>query len=172
MEHLFDVDKPYFAAWIGLHDIDIAPLYGSDLSYFRLDSASGAKIPLYYAALCGFTNLVKQLMAKHPQHVNAIGGPYRTAAVAALARRHFELARVLHRNGSSVEPRGTNENTPLHAAALFGDLEIAQVLLDCGVDVNTRNSNGLTPLDNAVYGGRNNEPRVTQLLIRHGAQEG
>jgi hypothetical protein len=168
MEDLFDVDKPYFAAWRGLHDIDIEPPYGSELSHFRLDSASGAKIPLYYAALCGFTNLVKQLMAKHPQHVNAIDGPYRTAAVAALAGRHFELAEVLHRNGSSLEPRGYFENTPLHSAAVLGDLEMVQVLLDCGVDVSTKNSFRLTPLDFTTYGAR----RVNQLLIEHGAQRG
>jgi hypothetical protein len=33
MEHLFDLDKPYFVAWHaarhGLHDIDIRPPYGS-----------------------------------------------------------------------------------------------------------------------------------------------
>jgi hypothetical protein len=171
MEYLFDPDKPYFAARRGLHDIDITPPSGSVLYLFRLDSVSDANTPLYYAALYGFANLVKQLIAKHPQHVNAIDGRYRTAAVAALAGRHFELAEVLHRNGSSVEPRGYCENTPLHSAAYFGDLEMVQVLLDYGVEVNTKDSGDNTPLDYAAFGSQI-EARATRLLIEHGARKG
>jgi ankyrin repeat protein len=169
MEHIFDVDKPYFAAWRGLHDIDIMPPVVPAIHQFGHNVDPGAEIPLYYAALCGFATLVEQLIAKHPQHVNAIDGCYRTPAVAALAGRHFELAQVLHRNKSSVEPRGCCENTPLHFAAACGDLEMVQVLLEYGVDVNPKNVNGYTPLDAASYGGHHNEPRVARLLIEHGA---
>jgi hypothetical protein len=169
MEDLFDLDKPYFAAWRGLYDIDIKPPYDSVFYQFGYGSNPGAKIPLYYAALCGFANLVEHLIAKHPQHVHAIGGFYRTPAVAALAERHFQLAQVLHRNKSSVEPRGILGTTPLHSAAYYGDLEMVQVLLEYGVDINTKNSFDLTPLDFASYGGRHNEYRVARLLIEHGA---
>ena len=169
MEYLFDLDKPYFVAWRKLFDIDIRPPPGSVFFHFRHNLESDANIPLYYAALCGFTNLVEQLIAKHPQHVNAIGGYYMTPAVAALAGRHFQLARVLHRNKSSVEPRGHFGNVPLHSAAYYGDLEMVQVLLEYGADVNTKNSVGCTPLDFASLGGRHNEPRVARLLIEHGA---
>jgi hypothetical protein len=130
---------------------------------------SGANIPLYYAALCGFANLVEQLIAKHPQHVSAIDGYYRTPAVAALAGRHFQLARILHRNKSSLEPQDHNENTPLHSVAYYGDVEMVRVLLECGVDVNTRNNYGFTPLDFASVGGHHNEPIVAQLLVEYGA---
>ena len=169
MEYIFDLDKPYFAAWRRLHDIDIRPSPGSVFFLFRHSLVTDASIPLYYAALCGFANLVEQLIAKHPQHVNAIGGYYMTPAVAALAGRHFQLAGVLHRNKSSVEPRGHFENVPLHSAAYYGDLEMVQVLLEYGANVNTKNSVGCTPLDFASLGGRHNEPRVARLLIEHGA---
>jgi len=168
MEHLFDPDKPYFAAWRRLHDIDIIPPGGSVFYQFGY-SRSGANIPLYYAALCGFANLVEQLMAEHPQHVNAIGGYYRTPAVAALAGRHFQLAQALHRNKSSVEPGNFNRTTPLHSAAYYGDLEMVRVLLEYGVDVNTRNRGGFTPLNYASRGGHRNDARVARLLIAHGA---
>ena len=167
MGYLFDLDRPYFAAWRELYDIDIRPPPGSVFFLFRYISESGA--PLYYAALCGFANLVEQLMAKYPQHVDAIGGHYMTPAVAALAGRHFELGQMLHRNKSSVEPRGHIENTPLHSAAYYGDFEMIQVLLECGVDVNSKNNVGSTPLDFASLGGRHNEPRVARLLIEYGA---
>jgi hypothetical protein len=169
LEELFDMDKPYFAAWRRLHDIDITPPIGSAFRHFGM-SRSGSSMPLYYAALCGFANLVEQLMAKHPQHVNAIGGHYKTPAVAALAGRHFELAQVLHRNKPSLEPRGCCECTPLHSVVYDGDLEMVEVLLECGVDVNaTGSAGGYTPLGYVVNAGRRNEARIARLLIAHGA---
>jgi ankyrin repeat protein len=108
-------------------------------------------------------------MVKYPQHVNAIGGYYLTPALAALAGRHFELARLLHRNKSSLEPRNHFENTPLHFAAGFGDLEMVQVLLDVGLDVNAKNNRDSTPLDFVIYRDGPNDPRVARLLIAHGA---
>jgi hypothetical protein len=168
VEYLFDLDKPYFAAWRRLYDIDIDPPLDSVFFQFRQGSEFGANIPLYYAALCGFANLAKQLIVKYPQHVNAIDGHYMTPAVAALAGRYFELAQVLHRNGSSVEPQGDRGNTPLHSAAWYGDLEMVQVLLECGVDVDAQNSYYSTPLSLASR-GRHDDPRVARLLIERGA---
>jgi hypothetical protein len=168
MEYLFDLEKPYFAAWRRLYDIDIEHPYESVFHQFRQNSKSGANMPLYYAALCGFANLAEQLMVKYPQHVNAIDGYYMTPAVAALAGRHFQLAQVLHRNGSSVEPRGIYENTPLHGATCYGDLEMVQVLLEYGADVNAQNSYCITPLEYASMGYRD-DPRVARFLIERGA---
>jgi ankyrin repeat protein len=168
VEHLFDLDKPYFAAWRRLHDIDIHPPFGSAFYHFGL-LETRANTPLYYAALCGFTNLVEKLIVKHPQHVNVVGGYYMTPAVAALAGGHFQLAEMLHRNKSSVEPRGLSGNTPLHYTAYYGEFEMVQALLEYGVDVNTTNFVGCTPLDFASIGDHYNEPRVARLLIEHGA---
>ena len=170
MEHLFDLDKPYFVAWRRLYDIDIRPSQESVFYEFG-DWRTRANMPLYYAALCGFANLVEQLIAKHPQHVDAIGGYYKTPAVAALAGRHFQVAHVLHCNKSSMEPRDQNHSTPLHSAAFFGDLEMVRVLLEFGVDVNPENTYGWTPLLCALYGDHCNDTRVARLLIEHGAEE-
>ena len=168
IEDLFDLDKPYFAAWCRLHDIDTRP-FGTIFCKFTPRWKFGESTPLYYAALCGFPNLVEQLIVKHPQHVNAIGGYYMTPAVAALAGRHFELAQVLHRNGSSVEPRGHEDHSPLHSAAFNGDLGMVQVLLDYGADVNARCECGYTPLNYYAVSGRFDDPRVARLLLDHGA---
>ena len=169
MEHIFDLDKPYFAAWRELHEIDI-DRSKSVFFAFTYPSKRGANTPLYYAALCGFSNLVEQLIVKHPEHVNAIGGFYMTPAVAALAGGHFELAQVLHRNGSSVDPQGRGELTPLHSAAYYRDLEMVQVLLDYRVDVNARSVNGYTPLNYALMGRYKDQgPGVVRLLLDRGA---
>jgi hypothetical protein len=168
MEYLFDPDKPYFAAWCQLHDIDTHPSEPSVFFEFTPILKSSANTPLYYAALCGFSNLVEQLVVKYPQHVGAIGGYYRTAAVAALAGRHFQLAQALHHNGSSVDPRGHSGKSPLHSAAYCEDLEMVRVLLNCGANVNAKDDFGFTPLDFASL-GRFSDPSVVRLLLDHGA---
>ena len=167
VEYLFDLDKPYFAAWRRLYDIDIQPSHGSVFRLLNWESKPLENHSLYYAALCGFGNLVDQLIIKYPQHVNAIGGYYTTPVVAALAGRYFELAQVLHRNGSSVEARGNFGNTPLQSAAFSGDLEIVGVLLEYAV-VDAQNSYCRTPLNFAATGFRD-DPRVARLLIERGA---
>ena len=150
MECFFDKDKPHFAAWCRLHDMDIFP--GSPAFYkFKLTSKSGANTPLYYAALCGFPDLVEHLITKYPQHVGAIGGYYMTPAVAALSRKHFQIAQLLYHNGSSMDPRGRNGNSPLHSAVYYGDLEMAQVLLRNRLDINAQNDLGFTPLHFISY---------------------
>ena len=168
MEYLFDLDKPYFGVWRQLYDIDIRPPHPSVFYTFTPRTKSEAST-LYYAALCGFPDLVEQLMVKHLHHVNAIGGYYMTPAVAALAGRHFKLAEVLHRNGSSVEPRGVNKSTPLHSAAYYGDLEMVQVLLEYGVDVDCPDKYGNTPLIYVSLNGHRNDAGVARLLIERGA---
>ena len=168
MEDLFDTGKPYFAAWCRLHDIDVPPSPPSVFFGFTPISKSGANTPLYYAALCGFQNLAEQLIIKDPHQLHAIGGYYLTPAVAALAGRHFQLAQVLHRNGSSLEPRGDSGNTPLHCAASYDDFEMVQVILNCKVDVNAQNDFGSTPLDSAMR-GHLNDSSIVRLLLDHGA---
>ena len=111
---------------------------------------------------------MEQLISKHPQHVDAIGGYYMTPAVAALAGRHFQLAQILHRAGSSVDPRGFEENSPLHPAAYYADIEMVRVLLDYGVDVNSRNEDGWTPLYYAPN-SYSNDPGAARLLLDRGA---
>ena len=150
MERLFDPDKPYFVAWLGLYDMDTLN-HIPPFEYFVTSKESDGT-PLYYAALCGFQGLVEHLIAKCPDHAKAIGGYYQTAAVAALTGRHFELARLLHRNGSSADPPGVGEQSPLYSAARGGDLEMVRALvLEFKADVNFRTWGGGTPLLTTSY---------------------
>jgi hypothetical protein len=167
MEYLFDSEKPYFEAWLLLHDIDY-DAYDSVFPGIVFSWGYIKRAPLYYAALCGFRNLVEQLIIKYPQHVNAICGRFGTPALAALGGRHFELAQVLHRSGSSVDPRDNDGDSPLSNAVFDEHLEMVQVLLDYGVEVNFRSNRGDTPLAFAAR-GRFNDPRIVQLLLDRGA---
>jgi len=150
MEYFFDVDKPHWAAWHRVDDVD-------DISW-PYSTTPGPVLsggfPLYYAALCGFYDLAKQLIAKNPEHVNAEGGRMVTPLVAALYRDHFRVADLLHRHGADTNARGTLQRTPLHEASVSGLVDVVEWLLDHGADVNARNVFGSPPLHEACEWGR------------------
>ena len=177
MESLFDLDKPYFEAWLELCDIDTPSPSGSTFYMFTSHGKRKAS-PLYYAALCGFEDLVEYLIVKYPQHVNAGGGFYVTPLVAALAGKHFQTAESLRHHGADPNVQCFSRNTPLHSAACYGDVEMVQVLLNLDADVNNRNKNSRTPLNYlpycpSGYGELPNYPQslsdVARLLLDYGA---
>ena len=173
MEYLFDLDKPYFAAWCGIFDIDTSPRSDSTLFMFAPRRSDIRPTPLYYAALCGFQDLVQCLISKYPQHVNASGGYYVRSLVAALAGEHFQTAKLLHHSGADINVQGFGGDTPLHSAASCGDVEMAQVLLNYGADVNTRNDTDETPLDHAsVCDSEKARDEIMKFLSEHGAVHG
>ena len=173
MEYLFDPDKPYFWAWRELHDMDTYSANRSTFHEFTLDSKAGA-VPLYYAALCGFQDLVEHLISKYPQHVNASGGHYVSPLVAALTAEHFQTAKILLDNGADPNVKGYNGTTPLHSAAYYSDLRMVQVLLDFKADVNARCDFGATPLHfspNKRWSGppHHHMQNISRILLEHGA---
>jgi hypothetical protein len=175
MEYLFDVDKPYFTTWLELYDMDKYSLPGSTFHGFTPLSKSGAT-PLYYAALCGFQDLVEHLIVSDPERVNARGGWYLTPLVAALVRGHFQTANFLHDNGAHVDVRGYLETIPLHSVACCGQFEMAQVLLKYKADVDARRNDGMTPLHYVSLTTVRSDPNlrlsksnVARLLLEHGA---
>ena len=98
IERLFDPDAPYFATWVWIYDID-RPWKG----FMPTDRPTQPEAePLYYAALCGFRNLMEHLTVTHQVDVNAWGGDHGTALNAALARGEIEIARALLQNGADV----------------------------------------------------------------------
>ena len=173
MQDLFDASKPYFAAWLQLHNIDNRK-YPTSLHIFQEEPESGGS-PLYYAALCGFQDLVEDLVIKYPQGVNARSGRYVTPLVAALARGHFQTADFLHHNGAHANVRGFVQRIPLHSAAWCRDFEMVQVLLDYRADANARSSDNWTPLHDASEGSGGSShnihqfPNIVRLLLEHGA---
>jgi ankyrin repeat protein len=173
MGYLFDSDMPYFATWLQLHDVDSKPRLDKSLFLFTKDSKSDAS-PLYYAALCGFQDLVEHLVIKYPQHVNAKSGWYVTPLVAALVGGHSQTAKYLYDNGAHLNIPGNLQRTPLHSAARYGDFEMVRVLLDYKADINARSYDNWTPLHEASEGPiilPKNIPRLTdvvRLLLERG----
>jgi ankyrin repeat protein len=176
MEYLFDLDKPYFAAWVQLHNPDTHLVSPPSLMWFSVSTGSDAT-PLYIAALCGFQDLVEHLVVKYPEHMNTSGGRHVTPLIAALAGRQFQTANLLLHNGAHANVSNNEGITPLHSVTWYADLEMVQVLLDYKADANARGPNSWTPIHFLSEGHPYQdtlEPQllsvIARLLLEHGAE--
>jgi hypothetical protein len=169
MEYLFDPGRPHFMVWLTLCDIDTAPQSGETFFLFTTSSKSAAA-SLYYAALCGFHDLVKHLITKHPQDVNADGGYYVRPLLAALTGEHFQTADLLRHNGADPHVRGQYGMYPLHAAAYSENFEVARILIEYDpANINAGDGYGETPLFWASRTRHFKDGSVFRLLLERGA---
>jgi ankyrin repeat protein len=169
MEYLFEANKPHFKVWLTLYDIDTRPGVDAIFSWFALNKKSPAT-PLYYAALCGFHDLVEHLITKYPQDVNADGGYYVRPLVAALAGEHFQTADLLRHHGTDSHVRGEGGRSPLHVAADSRNLELVRILIEYDpADINARSRYRSTPLHWATGNQHFEDGSAVRLLLEHGA---
>jgi ankyrin repeat protein len=145
MDDLFDGSKPYFAAWLRVHDIDER--------WNNFSSISGHSVgsPLYYAAFCGLHDLADRLIMKHPEQVNALGGFVLAPLPAALSKKHFRVANLLWKHGAVVDIRGKDEWTPLHVTGHEGSVDTMRWLLHHGANASAQSHTRRTPLHHAAY---------------------
>jgi ankyrin repeat protein len=160
MNDLFDSSKPYFAAWLDVHDMD--QRWGIFSPYSREVVGS----PLYYAAFCGLNDVAEHLIMKHPEQVNALGGHMLAPLPAALCKRHLRVANLLYSHGAIVDIQGHSGCTPLYAASCSGQVDTIQWLLNHGADTNARSSFCFTPLSEAAHAMHT---EVVQALLEHNA---
>jgi ankyrin repeat protein len=161
MQCLFDPDKSYFSAWVKL----------SDIYHHRWAPPIETKIqqeaaPLYYAAYCGFHELIEHLASKYPQYTNAISGNAGTALHSASYTGHVRVVRSLLKCGAEVDSRGVWNQSPLIIASSEGHLNIVQCLTDHGADVNLQDDHSNTPLRYAAVLGN---LEMVRTLLAHGA---
>ena len=160
MELLFDLDRPHFAAWTDLFDIDAE-------SDGKVPSERPS--PLYYSALCGFHGLARRIAVKYPQDVNAIGGSFGFPVVAALCHNHFTVAELLLELGGTADVRDVRKETVLHKTIDRHDkgaADAVQFLLEHGADVNAKRDDLWTPLHLAFHVGK---LEVARILLEHHA---
>src|SRR5712672_550882 len=159
---LFDAAKPHFSTWVWIYDIDypLRPIMST------MHPTSPETIPLYYATLCGFHNLLKHLIATCPEHINAMGGYYVTPLHAAIAKGNVDITMLLLDHGADVTALDQKQRTPLHRAVQWAKIGIIELLLDHHADVDTDNGSGWTSLLQASFEG---ELDVARILLEHGA---
>ena len=165
MEDLFDPDKPYFAAWLQVHNIDTWPPVDS-LLYYMAHLSRNTSTPLYYAALCGFHDIAEQLIIKHPQQVYTAGGYFVSPLGAALSGEHLKIAEMLHERGADVDVQGSVNRTLLYGASCSGHFEICHWLLSRSANPNVRDVFDWTPLHSAAQFGH---AEVSRLLLQYKA---
>jgi ankyrin repeat protein len=164
MEYFFDADKPHWTAWYLVQTTD---LWDSWQSYaYDAFQEPRAALPLYYASFGGFYDLVEHLIAKHPEQINAKGGRNVTPLWAALRKKHFQVAELLHRNGADINFRDHDLSTLLCIACQEGRLDAVQWLFNHGADINVRREGLRTPVHIAAT---NRRPQVLKMLIEHNA---
>ena len=160
MDDLFDSSKPYFSAWLRVHDIDER----WKTCWISNEDCVGS--PLYYASFCGFHDLAGRLILKHPEHVNAFGGRILAPLPAALSKRHFRVADLLRKHGAVVDVRDKYAYTPLHVASISGSVDTMRWLLNHGANVDPQTYSGRTPLHMAACAS---ELGAAQVLLEHKA---
>ena len=160
MEYFFDADKPHWAAWTRIQEIDVS------WERFSLNRRAKGAFPLYYASLGGFYDLARYLVGKNPEHINAKGGRMVTSLMAALYEKHFQIAELLHQHGADVNVRGQSNATSLLVACIDGTLEIVQWLLNHGADINARSNECCAPIHSAIGWGR---LQIVRMLVEHNA---
>jgi len=160
MERLFDKDKPHFAAWIWVYDID------NDGSQFTTHPAQPDAVPLYYAALCGFRDIAERLLDTHPQDINSRGGYFVTPLHVAVEKGHLNVVLLLLERGADVGSRDDDLWTPLHIASGHGYTDVVRALIQRGADPNAREARWETPL---FVASRNARLETARVLLEHGA---
>ncbi|KAI9453276.1 hypothetical protein BJY52DRAFT_1225714 [Lactarius psammicola] len=161
MQYLFDPDRPYFSAWVKLYDIDHRRWSPRLKTRMQPEAA-----PLYYAAFCGFHEVVEHLALKYPQYANAICGNAGTALHSASDAGHVQVVRSLLKCGVDVNARGIWNQAPLQLASIEGRLKVVQCPLDHGADANFQNDYHRTPLSYAAVRGH---LEVVRVLLEHNA---
>jgi ankyrin repeat protein len=160
MEQLFDPVKPHFSAWVWIYDID----YRFREIMFDAHPTPPEAAPLYYAALCGFRDLVEHLIVTYSGDINTRGGYHATPLRAAIVKGNVEVMKLLLEHGADVDAVGREGFTLLYEASRR--LEILSLLLDHHADVNHQDKFGWTALLRASFEG---ELEVARVLLRHGA---
>jgi ankyrin repeat protein len=163
MDRLFE-DNSRFAAWIWVYNIDNPSGPHMDSNKPGIPETS----PLYYAALCGFIDMVKRLIDSHLEGVHTRGRDGATPLHAALRNGHSDVAQLLLQpeHKADANARDNQNETPLHIASRRGDITAIQCLITSGAKMNAKNRDNETPLSFASSKG---SLEAARLLLKHGA---
>ncbi|KAI1533400.1 fibronectin type 3 and ankyrin repeat domain protein 1, partial [Pyrenophora tritici-repentis] len=153
---LIAIEKPAYLNWIRLHDPD-RTWEGPNLE----KSLDSVPMPLYYAAMLGFSTITRLLLDAGAD-VNAQGGRYGNALQAASDGGHEQVVKTLLDAGADVNAQGGYFGNALQAASFRGHKQVVKMLLDAGADVNAQGGEYGNALQAASYFG---ESAVLKLLV-------
>lgn len=135
----------------GQVDLALAALErGADANMLPTPGERDQRSLLILAVACSDLRLLRALIA-HGAEVNRMHKGV-SALLAATRDSHQgrpEAVVMLLTNGANARVADSEENTPLHYAALSAEPAVAALLLDAGADINALNRAGYTPLATA-----------------------
>ncbi|XP_044738962.1 uncharacterized protein LOC123300452 [Chrysoperla carnea] len=162
-------NKRYALSWAAsgrnLNIVKLLVENGCDVNESDNDTAY-SHTPLMWAAICGQAEIIEYLIENGAEIINTI--------------INFDIIHWCATNGlvdtiKMLVERGVDVNeldlcfsrTPLHCAAIVGNVEVIKYLLSVqGIDVNAEEDNCDLPIKYAVNG---NHHEVMKMLIEHGA---
>ncbi len=130
------------------------------------NTTTAGSTPLMDAAGCGHLEVVVFLLSKGANV--ATRANFKTPFLEASSGGHTAIMKVLLEAGANVKDRFGSWTTPLHNAAVRGDLEATKLLLNAGADVDAQDAlkNGWTAL---ALAAKNGHKDVVELLLEAGA---
>jgi ankyrin repeat protein len=162
LEQLFNPKKSYLAAWTWIHDVDSGRLRETTYYLYPRPKATA----LYYAVLCGFSEVASHLIITHKENVNTECGYHGTPLHAASYNGHLDAVRVLLAHGVALNATNKDKKTPLCSAYDGGHLDIMRLLLEHGADVDVHYDGiGLLSHKASFYGRTD----VVHLLLQYNA---
>lgn len=97
-------------------------------------------------------------------------GIYNTPLCFGITSGNISLVEYLLQNGADINDMDSEGNTPLHYAAVSGEMEMVQLFFD-KVDINSKNNAGKTPLAVTTidHNPKGNQVSMASYLISMGA---
>ena len=168
MEEFFNPTKPHVAAWVLIHDVAQALSMGYYFGNLKQSQCPPSTAALFYAALCGFSEVANYLITTHTGDVNASYRQWGSPLHVASGFGHAGVVSLLLQHGAEVNARCTSSvgQTPLHFVSWTGHAKVIQLLLKHGADINAQCITDSTPLTYASESGR---LEIVRLLLQNGA---
>ena len=167
MERLFEPKKPYFGAWIWIHNFESWRSRNRTMDDLLPRPSPPDTTPLYCAAFCGLIGLTKYLIVTHGEDLNAKCGRHGSPLHASSGEGHLDITRLLLDHGADVNLTNERGRIPLQTAYDGKHLEVMRLLLERGADVNTQSGDRFgTLLHHASSKG---QAEIVQLLLLHNA---